>query len=94
MTESWPDNAQIRIHPQVLLRPVEDEAVLLHLDEGTYYGLNDVGARMIQVVHQNADLGAAVEQLRQEYDVEATRLRADLHRLLDEMAAQGLIVVE
>ena len=94
MESSWPDKAQVRIHPQVLLHQVEDEAVLLNLDSGVYYGLDAVGARMMQVVHQSVTLGDAIGLLLREYEVDGTQLRADLHRLLDDMQAQGLIVVE
>ncbi len=90
----WSDEAQVRIHPQVLLHPVEDEAVLLNLSSGVYYGLNAVGARMVQVMHQSATLGDAVDLLLREYDVDEAQLRADLYRLLDDMQGRGLITVE
>jgi hypothetical protein len=84
----------VRIHPQVILRQVEDEAVLLNLDDGTYYGLNPVGARMVEILHEATDVGTACQMLLQEYDVDAERLRHDMERLASEMHARGLVTVE
>ena len=88
------DKTKVRIPRQVILRQVEDEAVLLNLDDGTYYGLNPVGARMVEVLHQGADVGSACRMLLQEYDVKEEQLRRDMERLIGEMLSRGLVTIE
>ena len=39
-----------RPHPGVLFKTVSDGAVLLHVEEEIYFGLNDVGTRIWQLL--------------------------------------------
>jgi hypothetical protein len=93
-TPTLNDNSTVHMHPQVVLRLVEDEAVLLNLDDGNYYGLNAVGARMVELLQEGANIGTAYRTLLEEYDVEAERLRRDLEQLIGEMQTQGLVTVK
>jgi len=88
------DSSTVRIHPQIILRQVQDEAVLLNLDDGTYYGLNPVGARMLEVLHESADIGAAHRTLLEEYNVDPDQLRRDMEHLIRDMQARNLVIVE
>jgi hypothetical protein len=66
--------------------------VLLQLDTGVYYGLDDVGTRVWQLIVELGDLEAVLEVLLSEYDVERERLEADIERLVGELEVKGLVV--
>ena len=80
--------------PQVVSRPLDDETVLLNLETETYFGLDEVGTRMLEVLRGSATLGEAVAQLKSEYDVDEPTLRADLKVLLERLVANGLIELQ
>ena len=82
-------------HPSVLFKTVSDGAVLLHVDEEIYFGLNDVGARIWQLLPPACrDLGELCARLAEVYsDVPAEVLRADVVELLNELEANQLVVV-
>ena len=69
------------------------EAVILGLESGQYYSLNDVGTRIWDLVQ----LPTAVIELRDrivaEYDVEFERCEQDILEVLEDMASEGLIEV-
>lgn len=73
---------------------LEDEAVILNLKDGVYYGLDPVGARVWGLLQQPQSVGAIREILLQEYEVDPERCEQDLLRLLQELAARGLIEVK
>lgn len=77
--------------PDVLLRIIGDEAVILNLKSELYLGLNPVGTRMWTVLQSAPSIQAAYESLLDEFDVEPERLRQDMDTLLDQMLEQGLI---
>lgn len=83
--------ASLSLSPDVMARQVGQETVLLHLASGNYYGLDEVGARAWQLFVQGLAPAQACEQLLAEYEVPRERLEADLQRLIDELAAQGLV---
>ena len=49
-------NSQFVVPPQVLARVVGEETVLLHLDSGTYFGLDPVGTRAWQLIQAGKSL--------------------------------------
>jgi hypothetical protein len=83
----------VDISPEALFQELEGETVLLNLQSERYYGLDDVGTRMWQLLAEDGDVGAAYQQLLQEYNVEAARLEADLATLIGRLAEAGLLTV-
>jgi hypothetical protein len=73
---------------------LEDEAVILNLKDGVYYGMNPLGARIWELVQQPQSVGAIRDMLLKEYEVDPERCEQDLLRLLQELAARGLIEVK
>lgn len=82
---------KIQPSPDVLARELGDDTVLLDLKSGTYFGLDKVGARIWELVMGGQSEESILDALTEEFDGERSAMRADLHRLLDEMAEQGLI---
>lgn len=70
------------------------EAVILNLKSGVYYGLNEVGAYIWQLIQEPKTVTAIRDTLLQEYEVESARCQHDLLALLQELAAMGLIEVK
>jgi hypothetical protein len=75
----------------VLVRELSREAVMLNLNNATYYGLNESGLRMWTVLTTADSIAAAYEKLLSEYHVEPDRLRHDLEELIDQCMEQGLL---
>jgi hypothetical protein len=74
-----------------MVREVGSEAVILNLETGRYFGLDDVGARSLQALLGSASIQAAHAALLAEYDVDADVLRQDLTDLIRVLAEHGLI---
>lgn len=70
------------------------EAVILNLQSGVYHGLNEVGARIWNLIVQPQPVKQIQQMLVQEYEVEPEVCTRDLLILLDELKAAGLIEVK
>jgi hypothetical protein len=70
------------------------EVAILDLRAGMYYGLDDVGARVWQLLQEPTVVGDIQATIAQEYEVEPTRARDDVLALLENMVDAGLIEVE
>ncbi len=86
-----PFTSRVNTAPDVMLRVIGEEAVILNLKSEIYLGLDPVGTRMWMVLHGAPSIQAAYELLLAEFEVEPDRLRRDLDKLLDQMLEQGLI---
>lgn len=85
---------RVTISPKVLFRDLGGEVVLLEVDAGLYYGLNESGARMwhLLVQHGNSDL--VYRSLLDEYDASAERLKADFLGFLESLSSRGLLQID
>jgi len=71
----------------------DGESVILNFDEGVYYGLDKVGARIWELVQQPTTVSQLADQLAAEYEVEAERCERDVKDLLSDLADAGLVAI-
>ena len=81
----------IHISQDVLSHEVAGETVLLDLASESYFGLDEVGTRVWQMLKDGMDRETILDTLLTDYDVERGQLEADLAELLDQLEAAGLI---
>lgn len=83
----------IQVSPDQVSSQLGDEAVILNVKTGIYYGLNEVGARIWSLIQEPIRFDAIVQALLEEYDVEAGQCEEDVQNLLQEFLAAELIDV-
>lgn len=84
----------VSVPDQVLFRDLDGEAVILSLDSGQYYGLDEVGTRMWVLLTEHGQVEQVYRVLLDEYEVSDTQLCRDLLGLVDELVACGLLRVD
>ena len=82
---------KLTVPEQVMFRDLAGEAVLLELDSGRYYGLNESGTRMWSLLVQHGRIGLALRDLLQEFDVPPERLEKDLLFFVETLASRKLL---
>lgn len=87
-----PLSARFAPRPDVVFRTVGTESILLDLEGGLYYGLDEVGTRVWMLL---ADLSGedVCRRLVQEFDVTLDQARADVAALIDQLVERGLLEV-
>lgn len=83
--------SQVRIPSSVLFRDLGGEAVLLELNSGCYYGLDEVGTRIWSLLESHGDLNRVEAALLAEYDVGRELLAEDLAEFVRTLAERGLL---
>lgn len=87
-------NQAITLSPDVISQEVSRETVLLDLESENYFGLDEVGTRIWQLIKETGDLQAVYDTLLEEYEVSGERLQQDLETLLTEISDLGLVTLE
>ena len=85
---------RVRVPDDVLISNLQEESVILNLNSERYFGLDNVGTRMLSALSTSNSIEAAYELLLAEYDVDAQELRHDLSSLIENLLQQGLITVD
>ena len=88
---SFMDRVVVPSH--VLVRFLDKESVLLNIETERYFGLDETGTRMWQLVTAAPRIEVAYEQLLEEYDVQPELLRENLADLLTRLVENGLLQV-
>ncbi len=81
----------IRISDDAVFRELGDEAVVLNLESGMYFGLNGVALRIWQLIDQLGQLPAVRDAVVAEFDVDPDAADRDLTNLVEELLARGLV---
>ena len=71
-----------------------EEAVILHLKSGVYFGLNPVASRIWLLIHKPKLIKSIHETLLSEFEIDSSRCESDLMTFLKRMHAVDLIQVE
>jgi hypothetical protein len=83
-------DAKLIVSDQVVETGVGDETVLLHLEKGTYYGLDAVGTRIWAMLRQGLPSAAICQSLAEEFGKELGLIEADAARFLSDLEANGI----
>ena len=84
---------RVKVPDDVLISGLQDESVILNLDSERYFGLDEVGTRILSVLATANSIEAAYEILLEEYDVDGQVLRQDLLSLVEQLVEQGLVEI-
>lgn len=83
-------------HPRrregVLKQRASGTVILLDLDEGQYFALNEVGGRVWELCDGTRSVSEVASLLSLEYEVSPETLLADLVELLTDLADEKLVV--
>lgn len=84
---------RVRVPDDVLISRLQEESVILNLDNERYFGLDDVGTRMLSVLTTSDSIEAAYKSLLDEYEVDGQMLRQDLLELIESLSTKGIVKV-
>jgi len=82
----------IRYHisEKAMFQEVKNESVILDLESGEYFTLDDIGTRMLQLFRLEPDTDKVATKITEEYEVDFEQAHADLIDLLNKMISHGL----
>lgn len=84
---------RVNVPEGVLISGLQSESVILNLNSERYFGLDEVGTRMLSVLNETESIQAAYDTLRQEYDVDDEVLRQDLISIIEQLLEQGVVEI-
>ena len=83
----------IAITRDLLTAEFGKEVVVLNLQDGVYYGLEDVGARVWTLLQSPVSVASIVEALVSDYDVDPADCERDVRTLVADLVAHGLVQI-
>jgi len=78
---------------KIAWRVVEEDSVLLNLDTGYYYTLNEVGRFLWEALDGKKKLFAIHKEILDHYDVDPETARRDILELIENLLKEGLVEI-
>jgi Coenzyme PQQ synthesis protein D (PqqD) len=73
-----------------LVAELSGETVILHVQNGMYYGLNKLGTRVWNLIQEPRTIDELLQTILNEYEVEREEAERDLVALVSNLASKGL----
>ena len=86
-------NTRVERRSGVVSCNLSDEAVLLDMSSGIYFGLNPVGASIWRLIERPRTPNQIREELQKEYEIDTASCEAAVQQFLGLLAAKGLITL-
>jgi PqqD family protein of HPr-rel-A system len=86
-------NSRVVARDGLLHSELDDATVVFDPTEGTYYSLNEVGALVLKLIREPADVEGIVSQITERFQVAPEECRDDVIELLAQLADAGLVQV-
>ena len=80
----------LQVNPSVVSADLDNETILLNVETGLYFGLDELGSLIWSMLAGGATREAILDQLLATYDVEQVRLATDLDAFLTMLEGNGL----
>jgi hypothetical protein len=77
----------------LLVAPVNDETVMMDIESGHYYGLDDIGSEIWRRLESPSTFAALVDGLAADYDADRAVIAEDVRKLLAIMAQHHVVTL-
>ena len=76
----------------VISKIIDDEAIIIKLEKGVYYSLNELGSIIWKMIVEKNTSSSIVDYIHANYEVEISQVEQDVKNLLDKMYEEQLII--
>jgi hypothetical protein len=85
------DATVISRSPSVLTAEVDGEIVMMSIEQGRYFGLDDIGSDIWKRIEPPCSFATLIDGLAADYEADRAAIAADVQVLLDRMAEQDVV---
>jgi hypothetical protein len=94
--ESWDtpiltDATMISRSPSVLTAEVDGEVVMMSIEQGRYFGLDDIGSDIWKRLEPPCSFADLIDRLAADYEADRATIVADVRAMLASMAKQDVV---
>ena len=82
---------EFTVNESVVFAEHDDEAVLLNVESGVYFGLDEIGTVIWNLLSSGATEEDIVQRLFELYEAELSQLRADVRQFFITLQDRGLV---
>jgi hypothetical protein len=91
LASSIVDAAIVSRSPSVLTAEVDGEIVMMSIEQGRYYGLDDIGTDIWKRIEPPCSFATLIEGLATDYDADRATIKTDVQNFLGHMVEHDVV---
>lgn len=88
------DSTIIKRQPNLVFSKIDEEIVMMSINNGEYYGLDNIGSRIWEIIEKPVSFKELIETLKDEYEVTENQCISDVIEFINALNNKGLISIE
>jgi len=81
-----------KVNNNIVFREVDDKIVLINLESGFYYSLNECGRFVFNLLCDHLDLTEIIDKITAKYDVTENKVTKDLEQFIGNLELENIVV--
>lgn len=86
-------NSEVSKNTEIIASKMDNEIVMMSIEKGNYYGLNEVGAEIWEKLTEPMTVNALCHKLMDEFEVGEDQCQSEVLAYLGKLQDEGLIIV-
>lgn len=88
------DKTLIKRKADIVFSKMDNEVVMLSIEKGEYYGLDEIGTRIWEVIEHEISFLSLIDLLKDEFDVAEDICKKDTMSFLAELNKKNLLLIQ
>ena len=80
-----------QLFEHITITEVDNQVVLLDMQEGQYFGVNHIGAKLLNLLQNNFEVEQAILEIADSYKIEYNSVKDDIDSLLKQLLEQKIL---
>ncbi len=86
-------NTVVSRNERIVGSTIDGEVVVMNIQDGQYYGMDDIGSRIWNLLETPRTIDALIGELLAEFDIERQTCEKDILPFLERLLVAGLICI-
>lgn len=84
----------VQRNPKLVASQMDGEVVMMSIDDGAYYGLDEIGSRIWELMENQVMVNNILDSLLEEFEVEREECLIDTLEFLNDLMDKNLLLVK
>ena len=81
-----------QLNQNITVTRIDHEVVVLNLSNGAYYGLDRIGAQLVQALESHTPLDQLVRRIAEQQQMQYVAVSSDIDELIQQLLDQNLLI--
>lgn len=87
-------NSLVQRNPKLIANQMDGEIVMMSIDNGEYYGLDETGSRIWELLESPVSVQKLLDTLLEEFEVDQEECKNDTLEFLNDLLDKNLLLVK